>query len=181
MERALEMCRLTGATLVIAKLDRLSRDAHFLLGLQKAGARFVAVDMPQANDLTVGIMALAAQEERKAISARTKAALGAAKARGVKLGGWRDGPVVDGARGAEANRTKADGFAASVVAMVRAMRDAGVSLRRIATEMDRKGVLTQRGGKWSADAVLNVLNRAGCLVIPPRNPTGWSDRTPSCG
>ena len=159
MQAALETCRLTGATLVIAKLDRLSRDAHFLLGLQKAGARFVAVDMPQANDLTVGIMALVAQEERKAISARTKAALGAAKARGVKLGGWRGGPMVDGSTGAAANRAKADAYAASVGPMVKAMREVGKSLRQIAAEMDARGVLTQRGGKWSADAVNVVLSR----------------------
>ena len=75
LERALKLCRLHSATLVIAKLDRLSRDAHFLLGLQKAGVRFVAADMPEANEMVVGIMAVVAQAERKMISARTKAAL----------------------------------------------------------------------------------------------------------
>lgn len=84
--KALEHCRLTGAKLVIAKLDRLSRNAHFLIGLQEAGVPFVAADMPNANELTVGIMALVAREERKAISSRTKAALAAAKERGGKLG-----------------------------------------------------------------------------------------------
>ena len=77
LSKALDHCKITGATLVIAKLDRLSRNAHFLLGLQDAGVKFIAVDMPTANELTVGIMALVAQEERKAISARTKAALAA--------------------------------------------------------------------------------------------------------
>jgi len=86
LTKALEHCRLTGATLIIAKLDRLSRDAHFLLGLQKSSVKFQCADMPQANELTVGIMALVAEEERKAISRRTKEALAAAKARGVKLG-----------------------------------------------------------------------------------------------
>ena len=75
LAKALQACRLFGAKLVIAKLDRLSRDAHFLLGLEKAGVDFVAADMPQANRLTVGIMAMVADEERRAISARTKAAL----------------------------------------------------------------------------------------------------------
>jgi DNA invertase Pin-like site-specific DNA recombinase len=87
--QALNECRLQRATLFIAKLDRLSRDAHFLLGLNKAGAEFLAVDMPNANRLTVGIMALVAEEERRMISARTKAALAAARARGIKLGGYR--------------------------------------------------------------------------------------------
>jgi DNA invertase Pin-like site-specific DNA recombinase len=86
LAEALALCRLHGATLVIAKLDRLSRDAHFLLGLQKAGVRFVAADMPEANEMVVGIMAVVAQAEWKMISARTKAALAAAKARGMQLG-----------------------------------------------------------------------------------------------
>ena len=81
--KALNTCRLKGATLVIAKLDRLSRDAHFLLGLDKAGVDFVAADMPSANRMTVGIMAVVAEEERRMIAARTKAALAAAKARGT--------------------------------------------------------------------------------------------------
>src|SRR5215210_1373416 len=86
LAEALALCRLHNATLVIAKLDRLSRDAAFLLGLQKAGVRFVAADMPEANELVVGIMAVVAQAERKMISARTKAALAAAKAKGVQFG-----------------------------------------------------------------------------------------------
>ncbi len=86
LSEAMALCRLHGATLVIAKLDRLSRDAAFLLNLQKAGVRFVAADMPEANELVVGIMAVVAQAERKMISTRTKAALAAAKARGVRLG-----------------------------------------------------------------------------------------------
>src|ERR687889_2865459 len=86
LAEALSLCRLHNATLVIAKLDRLSRDAAFLLGLQKAGVRFVAADMPEANEMVVGIMAVVAQAEREMISARTRAALAVAKARGKRLG-----------------------------------------------------------------------------------------------
>lgn len=86
LTKALHQCKVTGSTLLIAKLDRLSRDAHFLLGLQKAGVKFVAADMPEANEMMVGFMALMAQNEREMISKRTREALAAAKRRGVKLG-----------------------------------------------------------------------------------------------
>ena len=89
----MEHARLTGATLLIAKLDRLSRDAHFLLGLQKAGVRFVAADTPEANELVVGIMAVIAQAERKMISARTRAALAEARKR-VAVTGQRKHPEI---------------------------------------------------------------------------------------
>src|SRR5271170_1318580 len=86
---ALRLCRLHGATLVIAKLDRLARNVHFVSSLMESGVEFVAVDFPQANRLTIHILAAVAEHEAKAISERTKAALAAAKARGVKLGGQR--------------------------------------------------------------------------------------------
>ena len=90
---AIKACKIHGAKLAIAKIDRLSRDAHFLLGLEKAGVDFVAGDMPNANRLTAdrGIMAMIAEEERRMISASTRAALAAAKRRGVKLGGYHRG------------------------------------------------------------------------------------------
>ena len=162
LTKALAACRRTGATLLIAKIDRLSRDAHFLLGLQKAGVEFLAVDMPTANKLTVGIMALVAEQEREAISARTKAALAAAKGRGVKLGGWRGGPMVDSAAGLLARRKRAAAFTADVAPIVAELNAKGLSLRAVAAELGRQGIRTARGGdNWTAagvHAVLAVVN-----------------------
>ena len=159
LHAALAACRLKGATLAIARLDRLSRDAAFLLGLSKAGVDFVAVDMPSANRLTVGIMALVAEEERRAISARTRAALAAAKARGRVLGGWRGGPVVDGRLGAAANKTKADVFAHQVGPILSELQARGMSLRAMAAELTAQGIKTARGGAWCAATVKTVLER----------------------
>lgn len=102
LARAMALCRLTGATLCVAKLDRLSHDAHCLIGLDKADVDFVAVDMPNANRLTIRVMALVAQQKREAMSARTKAALAAAKTRGTRLGGYRGVPPPAPARASPA-------------------------------------------------------------------------------
>jgi DNA invertase Pin-like site-specific DNA recombinase len=159
LAKALDHCRLTGATLVIATISRLARDAHFLLGLEKAGVNFVACDMPNANRLTIGILAMVAEEEARAISTRTKVALAAAKARGTVLGGYRGGPKVDGTRGAQARREMADSFAAGLAPMLRPMRDEGLSLRAMAARLDERKIMTPRGGAWTATAVKNVLAR----------------------
>lgn len=163
LNKALAHCKLTGATLVIAKLDRLSRNAHFLLGLQEAGVHFIAADMPTANELTVGIMALVAQEERKAISARTKAALAAAKARGVKLGcpnGASHLRTYGNELGVEAVIRNADQRAGKLADVVKEIQTKGIiSLKGIADELNRMGVSTARGGAWYASSVKNLLAR----------------------
>ena len=165
LEKALELSRLTGATLVIAKLDRLSRNAAFLLTLRDAGVRFLACDMPEANDLTVGIMALVAQQEREAISRRTKEALAAARARGVKLGNPNGAAALKRAgRGAaplrEAVARNADRHAEDLREVVQDIRAGGAtSLRAIATELNVRGILTRRGGSWHVSTVMNLLNR----------------------
>jgi DNA invertase Pin-like site-specific DNA recombinase len=115
LAKALQACRVYGARLVIAKLDRLSRDAHFLLGLEKAGVDFVAADMPHANRLTVGIMAMVADEERRMISARTKAALAEAKKRGKKLGGFRGNVITPEARAASLRVRQEQSLARQVI------------------------------------------------------------------
>lgn len=162
LEQALSMCELTGATLVVAKLDRLSRNVAFLATLQESGVRFIAADMPEANEMTVQIMAVMAQAERKAISKRTKEALAAAKARGVKLGGdrgnledLRKGPAVSAAVRAKASADRA----AKVMRHIEAARAMGAqSLRQIAAALNSKGITTPRGGEWSANQVARVLS-----------------------
>ena len=163
LAQALKACRLYGAKLVIAKLDRLSRDAHFLLGLEKAGTDFVAADMPNANRLTVGIMAMVAQEERRMISERTKAALAAAKKRGVKLGGYRAGAEMTAKirkAGNEANAQKAAQRAADIAPIIADLQAAGAtSLQAIAGGLNDRSIPTARGGSWSATQVMRVLAR----------------------
>ena len=163
LARAFEACKAYRATLIIAKLDRLSRDAHFLLGLQKAGVEFIAVDLPHANRLTVGIMALVAEQEREAISQRTKAALAAAKVRGVRLGNPK-GTKVQGAekgrkRGAAANAANAQVFAERLRPALTEL--AGMSANAAAAELDRRGYATARNGKWTAGLVLTARKRLG--------------------
>jgi DNA invertase Pin-like site-specific DNA recombinase len=156
------LCRLHNATLVIAKLDRLSRDAHFLLGLQKAGVRFVAADMPEANEMVVGIMAVVAQAERKMISQRTKAALAAAKARGQRLGKPENLRNQDAGRiQGRAKRTMIAGErAADLRPIIADLRAGGASsLRQIAAGLNRRSIPTARGGAWSAVQVKRVLER----------------------
>jgi len=159
---AIKACRLYGARLVIAKIDRLSRDAHFLLGLEKAGVDFVAADMPNANRLTVGIMAMVAEEERRMISARTKAALAAAKRRGVKLGGDRGGKLTRKAReagNAAMARIAAD-RAQDIGPVIAELQAAGAkSLNAIADGLNERGIPTAKGGNWSATQVARVKAR----------------------
>ncbi len=169
LEKAMAVCRVYRATLVIAKIDRLSRDAHFLLGLQKAGVDFIAVDMPDANKLTVGIMAILAQHEREMISRRTKEALAMSKARHEREGRpWTRPDNLDDearARGRE-NAAKAlariaDDRAADVIGTIEEIQAEGVtSLSGIAKALNAKGVPTARGGKWQFVSVQRVLKRA---------------------
>ena len=163
LAEALRLCRLHDATLVIAKLDRLARDAHFLLGLQKAGVRFVAADMPEANEMVVGIMAVVAQAERKMISDRTKAALRQAKERGVKLGGNRGfvPPPGDASAARKALTDRANAKASDLAPVIKEIREAGVtSLGGIARALNERGIPTARGkGEWSAVQVQRVLER----------------------
>jgi DNA invertase Pin-like site-specific DNA recombinase len=165
LAKALHLAKVTGATLVIAKLDRLSRNAAFLLTLRDSGVRFIAADMPDANELTVGIMALVAQQEREAISKRTKEALAAAKARGVRLGNPNGAAALRRAgRGNDASvraiRLAADEHATNLKPVVESLAAEGAtSLTAIASALNERGMLTPRGGQWHKSSVKNLLAR----------------------
>jgi DNA invertase Pin-like site-specific DNA recombinase len=185
--KALHRAKVTGATLVIAKLDRLSRNVAFLAKLQDTGVKFMAVDMPEANELTIHIMAAMAQHERKAISQRTRDALTAAKARGTKLGNPDGAAAFGGSRELRANRpapvnrdahiaaraggnvaavdaikAKAAAFASDVAPIITEIQSEGyTSLRAIAAELNARGIMTARNGKWGPQSVSDIMRAAG--------------------
>ena len=175
---AMRHAKVTGAILVVAKLDRLSRSVAFLSALQDSGAKFIAADMPEANELTVHIMAAVAQAERKAIGRRTKEALDAAKARGtwIKADGtpYKSGKRLGNPNGAAALRragkgnadavavlrNDADRFAQELAPIVDDIRSAGhSSLPAIASALNDRHIQTRRGGKWHPTSVKNLLAR----------------------
>jgi DNA invertase Pin-like site-specific DNA recombinase len=145
--------------LVVAKLDRLARNVAFISKLMESGVEFIAADMPFANKLTIYILAAVAEHEREAISDRTKAALAAAKARGVKLGG----PKLEEAQrnGSATNREKADRFAANTRPVIEQIRRSGITtLRGIAEALNARGVPTARGGTWTPVQIMAIERRA---------------------
>ena len=165
--------RLTGAVLVIAKLDRLSRDADFLLGLEKAGVEFVAADIPNANRLTVRLMAVIAQEEREMISARTKAALAAAGAAAPSWAATEAARKVDFAKGRAARSRAADDYARQVgpiaLAAWREATEAGGGYGHAVAVLTARGIRTPRGGKWTRATVRSLIQRH-LAQLPAREP-----------
>ncbi len=161
--KALHRAKVTGARLLIAKLDRLSRNVAFIAALQESGVKFVCCDMPEANELTVHLFAAIAQHERKMISARTKAALEAAKRRGQKLGNPNGARALRGhGNGAavEMIKAKAREFAEDVEPIIGDIRAGGVSsYRGIAAELNARGILTPRHGQWTATSVRRLVAR----------------------
>jgi DNA invertase Pin-like site-specific DNA recombinase len=152
LRAAIDACRRNKATLVIAKLDRLARNVAFISRLMEDKVEFIAADMPSANRLTVHILAAVAEEEARAISARTKAALAAAKARGVKLG--KHGRTL-----AKANRKAADANARALQLTIRELQNGRLSLRSIADELNKRNVPTSRGARWHLRSVQRLIAR----------------------
>ena len=158
LAKALVVCKKQKATLVVAKLDRLSRSVAFLARMLEANVDFVACDNPHANKLMIHMLAAFAEHERDQISARTKAALAAAKARGVKLGGPKLAEAQ--AKGQVSQKVDAVNRAANIIPVIREIQAAGVtSLNAIAQTLNARGVQTPRGGQWYASGVRNLLAR----------------------
>lgn len=150
---ALQACRKHRATLLIAKLDRLARNVAFIANLMESATDFVAVDMPHASRLVLHVMAAFAEHEREMISQRTKAALAAAKARGVKLG-------LNGARLAAANHAGAVAYTATIEEHVRAARASGAkTLTAIAAHLNMHGIPSREGKLWHPSNVARAIKR----------------------
>ena len=150
---ALAEAKRAGAVLLIAKLDRLARNVAFIANLLESGAEVTAADMPEANRFVLHIMAAVAEQEGRAISERTKAALAAAKARGVKLG-WSSPE-----RASEQREAAKKGAAANILPVIEQIRAGGASLRQIAAELNTRGIKTARGGEWHATTVRNIYSK----------------------
>jgi len=164
LRAALEMCRRRKATLLIAKLDRLSRNVHFITGLLESKVDFKAVDMPFADKTMIQVRAVFAEHEREMISKRTRDALQAAKARGIKLGnpiGLSEEARIKGTEAAKAARIrKADEYARSIGDIILRYKDEGLSLRATAKKLTEEEETTPRGGcNWTPTTVKNVLAR----------------------
>lgn len=164
LAEALALCRIHNATLIIAKLDRLARNVAFIANLMEAGVEFVACDFPQANRLTIHVLAAVAEHEREMISKRTSEALAAAKARGVKLGGKRPGALPNAAEGRAMGRAArsevATKRALDLLPVIEAIKAEGAcSLRQVAAALNARGIQPPRGGLWSAVQVQRIIRR----------------------
>jgi DNA invertase Pin-like site-specific DNA recombinase len=164
--KALDLAELTGSTLIVAKLDRLSRNAAFLLTLRdKSKVPIIFADMPQADRFVIGVMAMVAEWEVGKIGERTKAALAAAKKRGTKLGGDRgnlaDVRAAGAAHSAQMRSKAAQDRNRKVLPHIEAAKAAGhSSTRSIAAYLNGKGIKTARGSEWRSGSVARVLASA---------------------
>ena len=160
-KEALKLCKKTGAKLVVAKLDRLSRNLLFLATLMESGVEFECCDMPDANKLTLHVLGAVAENESTRVRERTKLALAEAKARGVKLGNpHTDIRLKAGRKGNKVQRSEANDFAKEILPLIDGIKASGLtSLKDIAQALNARGVTTKRGGVWHPSTVSNILKR----------------------
>jgi len=153
LDAALARCKRRKASLVIAKLDRLARNVHFISGLLESGVEFVACDNPNANKMMVQMLAVFAEHEREMISRRTREALKEAKARGVKLGSY-------GKELGRRNKEGANTYAKELAPIIHEIKSAGVhTAKGIAIALNDRGIKGRLGGRWHAQSVINLLAR----------------------
>jgi DNA invertase Pin-like site-specific DNA recombinase len=162
LEKAIRRCELQSAMLLVAKLDRLSRNLRFITTIREEGIKFVCADNPEVNELTLNILGAIAQHERGMISGRTRAALAAAKARGVKLGNPNFGGIRN--QDTELARTQiqrnADRFARNILPEIEKILGESISsLTEIATHLNNSRIGTRRGKNWTPMAVKRILKR----------------------
>jgi len=159
LNQAIELCRRTGATLLVANLSRLSRNLHFVTMLQQSKVNFVAVDNPHATPFLIHILVAVAELERTMISARTKAALDSAKRRGTKLGNPRFNESLGRAR--ECRRVQSHQRLGELVVVVRELQRSGCHrLKDLANGLNARGLKTARGSRFTPTQVHRILNFA---------------------
>jgi DNA invertase Pin-like site-specific DNA recombinase len=162
---ALALARKEKCSVIVAKLDRLSRDVHFISGLMANGISFIVAELPGADSFTLHLYAALAEKERKMISERTKAALAVKKVQGVKLGN-RTNLAEAQAKGVASTKASADAFAMNVLPVIEQVKALGVtSYHGIAAALNVRGVRTARGGTWQATTVRKIILRAPNLKI----------------
>ncbi|PPK75595.1 DNA invertase Pin-like site-specific DNA recombinase [Methylobacter tundripaludum] len=156
LKAALEMCKKQKATLLIAVLDRLGRNVHFISGLMESGIDFVSVESPNDSPFMLHVKAAVAEEEGRKISARTKAALQAAKVRGAVLG---KAGAANLKPNIEARKQAADAFAGKLKGNIEGMKARGLTQRAMVAEMNMLGIKSAKGGEWSLIQLQRVMNR----------------------
>lgn len=168
LRSALNLCRKTGATLIIAKLDRLARNVHFVSGLIETGCDFIAADMPHANKVMIQMHAVMSEWERDQISLRTKLALAAVKARGVKLGTCGIENLRNNLSERQSiSRSFANNLRGQIVGYI--LR--GLTQRAMVNELNQVGIRTTKGGKWSLSQLQRLIkvlaknNHVGDVIL----------------
>lgn len=165
LEKAIAHAKQTGTTLIIAKLDRLSRNAGFIFALKDSGVDFICADMPDANTLTIGIFAVMAQHERELISKRTKDALAAKKARGEKVGNVSNLTAIGRQKGAHSRMLKALNDKSNKNALNWALeyRNQGYKLQQIADKLNGMDLTTRDGSRFKPMSIKRLLDRYDSL------------------